>query len=117
MQKNYGAVGAFATKNLPILLARFSEWGLPRPVVMTHFNKTGFHMNPDRESCEKAAAAHDVSILAMGSLASGFLRPPEAYGYLAGVKNIDGVVVGASSPAHIRETFAAIKGNMPRLAL
>jgi hypothetical protein len=117
MQKNYGAVGAFATKNLPTLLERFAEWGLPRPVVMTHFNKTGFHMNPDRESCEKAAAAHDVSILAMGSLASGFLTPAAAYSYLGGVKNIDGVVVGASSPAHICETFAAIKSNMPRLAL
>jgi len=117
MQKSYGAVGAFATKNLPTLLARFSEWGLPRPVVMTHFNKAGFHMNPDRESCETAAAAHEVSILAMGSLASGFLTPSVAYGYLGGVRNIDGVVVGASSPAHIRETFAAIKSNMPRLAL
>jgi hypothetical protein len=116
MQKNYGATGAFATKNLPIFLERFAEWGLPRPVVMTHFNKAGYHMNPDRVSCEKAAAAHEVSILAMGSLASGYLRPPEAYAYLGGVKNIDSVVVGASSPAHIRETFAAIKSNMPRLA-
>ena len=115
MQKNYGAVGAFTTKNLPTLLARFAEWGLPRPVVMTHFNQAGFHMNPDREACEKAAAAHEVSILAMGSLASGFLTPSAAYAYLGGVQNIDGVVVGASSPAHIRETFSAIKSNMPRL--
>lgn len=117
MKKTYGATGAFATKNLPIFLARFKEWGLPRPVVMTHFNKAGYHMNPDRESCEKAAAEFDVSILAMGSLASGFLKPDEAYSYLGKVENIDGVVVGASSPAHIRETFGAIKTNMPRLGM
>jgi hypothetical protein len=117
VEKNHGATGAFATKNLPIFLERFREWGLPRPVVMTHFNKVGYHMNPDREACEKAAAAHDVSILAMGSLASGFLKPDEAYSYLGGVGNIDGVVVGASSPAHIRETFGAIKANMPKLAV
>lgn len=117
MKKTYGATGAFATKNLPTFLARFKEWGLPRPVVMTHFNKVGYHMNPDRESCEKATAEFDVSILAMGSLASGFLKPDEAYAYLGKVQNIDGVVVGASSPAHIRETFGAIKANMPRLGL
>lgn len=116
VEKSYGAVGAFTTKNLPTFLERFKEWGLPRPVVMTHVNKAGFHMNPDRAACERAAASHDVSILAMGSLASGFLKPDEAYTYLAGVKNIDSVVVGASSPGHIRETFGAIKAHMPRLA-
>ena len=106
------AQGAFATKNLPMLLDRFREWGLPQPVVMTHFNKAGYHMNPDRARCEEAAARHDASILAMGSLASGYLKPDEAYEYLAGVRNIDGVVVGVSRPAHIDETFAAIKRHM-----
>jgi hypothetical protein len=104
--------GAFATKNLPSLIERFAEWGLPKPVIMTHFNKVGYHMNPDRATCERAAATHEVSILAMGSLASGFLDPEEAYSYLAGVKNIDAVVVGVSRLAHIEETFAAIRRHM-----
>lgn len=116
LKKNYDSVGAFATKNLPTFLQRFKEWGLPAPVVMTHFNKAGYHMNPDRDSCVKAASDYDVSILAMGSLASGYLKPDEAYSWLGGVKHIDGVVVGATSPAHIRETFSAIKANMPGLA-
>lgn len=107
--------GAFATKNLPTLIERFAEWGLPKPLVMTHFNKIGYHMNPDRDACERAAAAHNVSILAMGSLASGFLNPEEAYSYLAGVKSIDGVVVGVSRLAHLEETFAAIRRYMFRL--
>jgi hypothetical protein len=115
-RKSFSSRGAFTTKNLPLLLERFKEWGLPAPVVMTHFNKTGYHMNPDRASCERAAAAHDVSILAMGSLASGYLRPDEAYQYLGQVANIDGVVVGASRPEHIRETFGAIARHMPRLS-
>ena len=109
-----GAQGAFATKNLPHFLETFAQWGLERPLVMTHFNKSGYHMNPDREACERAAAAHPVSVLAMGSLASGYLTPDEAYAYLAGVRNIDGVVVGVSRQAHIDETFAAIKRHMPR---
>jgi len=115
-RKSFGTEGAFATKNLPTLLARFREWGLPKPLVMTHFNKIGYHMNPDRASCEQSAAAHDVSILAMGSLASGYLAPDEAYAYLGQVANIDGVVVGASRPEHIEETFAAIRRHLPAFA-
>jgi hypothetical protein len=114
-RKGFGAQGAFATKNLPLLLERFKAWGLPAPVVMTHFNKIGYHMNPDRASCERAAAAHDVSILAMGSLASGYLSPDEAYAYLGQVAHIDGIVVGVSRPEHIEDTFGAITRHMPRL--
>jgi hypothetical protein len=109
-----GAEGAFATKNLPSFLEAFTRWGLPRPLVMTHFNKAGYHMNPDRTRCEQAVADHPVSVLAMGSLASGYLRPDDAYAYLAGVRNIGGVVVGVSRLSHIDETFAAIRKHMGR---
>jgi hypothetical protein len=107
-----GGTGAFATKNLPVLLERFREWNLPAPVVMTHFNKAGYQMNPDRAACERAATGHNVSILAMGSLASGFLKPKDAYDYLGGIRNIDGVVVGVSRISHIEETFTAIRQSM-----
>ena len=105
----HGADGAFATKNLPLLCSSFAEWNLPPPVVMTHFNKTGFHMNPSREACEQAMLAHRPEVMAMGTLASGFLKPDEAYAYLATVPNIRSIVVGVSSPGHVRETFAAIR--------
>lgn len=104
--------GAFATKNLPLLLDSFREWGLPKPMVMTHFNKAGYHMNPSRAACEQAAAAHDVDIMAMGTLASGFLKPDEAYAYLGGVANIRSVVVGVSSPSHMDETFTCIRQHL-----
>jgi hypothetical protein len=102
--------GTFATKNLPLLLKRFAEWRLSKPVVMTHFNKVGYHMNPSMAACEEAAREHPVDIMAMGTLASGFLKPKEAYEYLASVPNIKSVVVGVSSPEHIEETFSAIAG-------
>jgi hypothetical protein len=117
ISRSFRSQGAFTTKNLPLMLQRFAEWGLPKPVVMTHFNKIGYHMNPDRENCEIAAAGREVSILAMGSLASGFLKPDEAYAYLGGVTNIDGVVVGVSRVEHIAETFDAIARHMPRLGI
>lgn len=114
-RRSFGAEGAFATKNLPFLLERFNAWGLPRPLVMTHFNKIGYHMNPDRASCERAAGEFDVSMLVMGSLASGYVDPDAAYSYLSQVSNVDGVVVGVSRSEHIRDTFNAIARHMPHL--
>jgi hypothetical protein len=111
IERSHRAQGAFATKNLPMLLARFAEWGLPAPVVMTHVNKAGYHMNPSRAACEAALRKHEVSVMAMGTLASGHLRPDEAYAYLANVPKIESVVVGVSSPAHIAETFAALRNH------
>ena len=105
----FGAQGAFATKNLPGLLAQFDEWGFERPVVMTHFNKAGYHMNPSRKACEEALAKYDATVMAMGSLASGFLKPNEAYDYLSKIPRIDSVVVGVSSKDHVQETFGALK--------
>ena len=109
IDRRYDSTGAFATKNLPTLIARFAEWGLPAPVVMTHFNKTGFSMNPSRELCEAAVENNDVHVMAMSTLASGYLTPAEAYEYLARFDNIESVVVGVSSPAHAAETFAELK--------
>lgn len=116
IRRSFGATGAFTTKNLPFFLERFERWGLSKPLVMTHFNKAGYGMNPSREDCETAAASHDVSLLVMGSLASGYLGPDEAYEYLGTVSNVAGIVVGASSPSHIAETFGSIKRHLPHLA-
>ena len=117
IRRAYGAQGAFATKNLPFLLERFKQWGLPPPLVMTHVNMAGYHMNPDREACERAAAEYECRILVMGSLASGYLRPDEAYAYLSTISNIDGVVVGVSRPEHVTETFGAIRRHLPQLRM
>ena len=66
-------------------------------------------MNPSREACEQAMQLHAPDVMAMGTLASGFLKPDEAYAYLATIPNIRSVVVGVSSPNHVSETFAAIR--------
>ncbi len=65
-------------------------------------------MNPSREACEDAVSKYDATIMAMGSLASGYLNPDDAYEYLAKIPKIASVVVGVSSEAHAKETFAAI---------
>lgn len=106
--KRYEAEPAFATKNLPMLAEKFGAWGFEKPLVLTHFNKVGFNMNPSRQACERCLAESDVQIMTMGSLASGYLKPDEAYHYLFGLPRMDSVVVGVSTRAHAEDTFAAI---------
>jgi len=111
LDKNHNSQGSFATKNLPLLQQRFKEWGLPTPTVLTHANKIGFHMNPSLPACEDALNEGVSNVMAMGTLASGYLSPDEAYSYLGQFPTIKSVVVGVSSSKHADETFAAIKTN------
>ncbi|RMH57747.1 MAG: hypothetical protein D6679_06020 [Candidatus Hydrogenedentota bacterium] len=104
-----GAAAAYCTYNLPYLLRRLHEWGIERPVIMASFNKAGYQMNPDRPSNERALKEGGLSFVAMGTLASGYLRPAEAYEYLFRFPNVDSIVVGVSTEAHAEETFAVIR--------
>ncbi|MEM7165317.1 MAG: hypothetical protein AAF581_07630 [Planctomycetota bacterium] len=118
IEKRFDSRPAFATKNLPLLAQRFAEYGFERPAVLAHFNKIGFGMNPDRESCERCLREHDIEVMAMGTLASGYIQPADAYSYLGsldgvgGEPGIDSVVVGVSTPEHGRETFGEIRTHM-----
>jgi hypothetical protein len=118
--KLVNAQPAFTTKNLPLFLQRCQEYGLGTPLVMTHVNACGFSMNPSREAVESALGKSPARVMAMSTLASGHLKPREAFSYLAGVQQIESVVVGASSRAHIQETVEAIRtcflkeSNQPR---
>lgn len=104
---------AYATMNMPLLVERFKEWGFEPPFVMANVNKVGFAMNPSREACERCMAENDFDVMAMGSLASGYLKPDEAYEYLGRLGTVDSVVVGVSTREHAKETFDAIRRHMP----
>ncbi len=47
----------------------------------------------------------------MSSLASGYLKPKEAYEYLYSLPKIDSVVVGVSNKNHATETFGEIRNQ------
>jgi hypothetical protein len=115
IKKEFGAEAAFATKNLPLFLRKFDEWGYRRPLVMPHLNKLGFSMNPNRVACEEALANYPARVMAMSTLASGYLKPDEAYAYLSKLNHVESVVVGASSKGHVDETFNAIKTHFKHL--
>lgn len=110
IKKRFGARGGFATKNLPLLVERFKKYGFESPLVLAQINKIGFGMNPSREACEAALASSSLEVMAMGTLASGYLRPVEAYEYLFACPAVKSVVVGVSTPSHAAETFAAVRG-------
>jgi len=95
-----GITPGFNTRNFPYLVKKFSEWQieLDQVLIQTPFNKVGFQMNPSRRECEKTLQSlQSPSVLAISVLAAGYFKPPEAVDYIVGLKNLKGVVAGAST--------------------
>lgn len=109
IRKRYKTSPAFGTLNLERLYRFLSECGLKDPIIMAPFNKTGFHMNPSRESSEKVVGEGGFTLLAMNVLVSGALSPREAFEYLGRFPNIRHVIIGASHPEHVSESFGLAK--------
>lgn len=111
VEDNYGVTPAFGTLNFARLVTKFDEWGIHKPLIMASFNKVGFQMNPSREECERCLSEYDVNVLAMSTLAAGYLKPTEAYEYLFSLPNIKSVVAGVSTQEHAQETFNIIRNG------
>jgi hypothetical protein len=110
-----GIKPGFETRNFAYLVDRFREWGidLGEIIIATPFNKVGFQMNPSRIECEKALEnLPRPGVIAMSILAAGYLKPPEAIGYIRSLPNLVGVVVGVSKEQHARETFKLLEEGL-----
>lgn len=111
IRKKYKVIPGFVTLNLPYLLSKFQEWGIEDVVISSSINAAGFNMHPSKEEYEKLIAANDPSkyqLIAMNVLASGSISPKESFDYINSL-NIQSVVFGASSKAHIQSTVNSIK--------
>jgi hypothetical protein len=100
-------VPGFHTRNFPLLLKKFDEWGMDpkKMLITTPFNKAGFQMNPSRKACEEALASlSDPVVLAISVFAGGYFKPPEAFDYIASLDNIKGIVAGVSTKQQAIET-------------
>lgn len=98
----------FETRNFPYLVDKFSEWGIDfsKLTLTSSFNKVGFQMCPSQSECEEALErAKDAEVIAMSVLAAGYLKPAEAYGYIARLDGISGLVIGVSKEQQAKETF------------
>ncbi|NOZ61624.1 MAG: hypothetical protein GXO74_08065 [Calditrichaeota bacterium] len=112
VQKKYNAVPAFCTKNLPRLMKLLERTPIKNPLIMASINKLGYQVNPSREEFEDALKKYELQLLAMSTLAAGYLKPKEAYEYLFSLPRVDSVVVGLSSTNHAVETFSEIRKHI-----
>ncbi len=98
----------FNTCNFAFLVDKLNEWDITtnEVVVAAPFNKIGFQMNPSKTACEEALLTVRRPILiAISVLAAGYLKPTEAFDYLASLSNLRGVAIGVSKERHAKETF------------
>ena len=111
IRKKYKVTPGFVTLNLPYLKGKFEQWGIEDVVLCSSINAAGFNMHPSKEEYEKLIATNDTSkyqLMAMNVLASGSITTKESFDYINKL-NIQSVVFGASSKAHIQSTVDAIK--------
>jgi len=107
--KRYNALPGFGTLNLPMLITKLNNCGVTNALVMASFNKKGLYMNPSRESYEQIVSKYDFRLLANGVLASGALKPKDAFDYLFSHKPDASVIIGASSKSHLEESIDLLK--------
>ena len=109
VRDKYKAEPAFNSMNMPKLVEFLLECGLENPIVCSSVNKIGYLMNPDIASYEETISAKPFRPMAMSILASGAVPPREAIDYVVHQKNIQSIVFGASSRAHIVQTKEMIE--------
>jgi hypothetical protein len=104
IKSTYGVDPAFNTMNMPHLVNFLEECGINNPIICSSINKAGYLMCPSREEYEKTLATKQFRAMAMSVLASGAVPVAEAIDYVCKLPNIQGIVFGASSKAHISQT-------------
>jgi hypothetical protein len=109
--EKYQVAPAFCTLNSPKLMNFLNDININNPVLMAPFNPIGFQMNPSKEEAENVLSKIPSQMIAMSTLAAGYVNPKEAYAYLSSLPNIKSVIVGASSQEHINESFKHINEN------
>ena len=109
VEGKYGVRAGFMTLNMPRLVDFLLARGIKDPVVCSAINKSGFQMNPDVATYERALRTKPFQALAMSVMAAGALPPREAFEYVAGLKEVKSILFGASTKAHLEETKAVFE--------
>ncbi len=108
VNKKYDAEAGFITMNMPKLLAVLEEGGVENPIICTSINKVGFRMSGGIEVYEETLRTKKLRVVAMQVLAGGAIPSKEAIEYVCNLPNIESILFGASSKAHINDTVANI---------
>ena len=105
VKKKYNCRPGFATKNLNNFLNLIQDKNLNDIFILTHVNKIGYEMNPNKVIIEEKIVNTKIDIICMSILASGYLKPEEALNYIKSL-NINSnlsTVIGCSTENHILE--------------
>ena len=115
LRDHYKVEAGLVTKNFPRMSSALQEWNLEYPYIMTSFNKVGFQMNPTRAECEESLKTFKGSVIAMSVFAGGYLKPQEAYDYIASLPKVNTAVIGMSSVEHAKNTLEIfLHGSRPK---
>jgi hypothetical protein len=114
IRERYNAEPGFITMNLPRLLDTLDKIGIENPIVCSNINKIGFRMSGGIEAYHKALHDRPFRAVAMSVFASGAIPPREALEWIFQQPNIESIVFGASSRAHIRNTKSLAEELMAR---
>ena len=106
IKDNYHVKPGLVTKNFPRLVRFLEDCNIDIPTIMTSFNPIGYQMNPSKMECEKQIFKTEV--IAMNTLAAGYVKPLESFEYLSKF-GLSSVVVGMSTKEHAQETISAFK--------
>ena len=101
LKDNYNMEAGLVTKNYAKTILSLEEWNIKLPTIMTSFNPIGYQMNPTKEECETHLGK--TRVIAMNTLAAGYVKPNDAFSYIKNL-DIDSVVVGMSKKEHIIDT-------------
>lgn len=108
VDKKYDAEPAFQSMNLPMLLQALDECDIKNPIICSSINKIGFRMCGGIQAYENLLREKKCRPIAMSVFASGAIPPKDAIDYVCNIKEIESIVFGASTPAHIEETKTLI---------
>jgi hypothetical protein len=109
VRSRYDAEPGFITMNLPLLLDALDRAGVENPLVCSNINKLGFRMSGGVEAYHRALATRPFRAVAMSVMASGAIDVREALEWIRGLPNIESVVLGASSRAHIGQAAGIVR--------
>jgi hypothetical protein len=109
IKNKYGAEPGFQTMNLPLLLNMLESCEIENPIICSVINKTGFRMCGGLKTYEELLRVKQFRPIAMSIFASGAIPPKEAIEYICRIKEIESIVFGASTYAHIKQTKELIE--------
>ncbi|MGV8910315.1 MAG: hypothetical protein ACOH1Y_15135 [Propionicimonas sp.] len=113
VRTRYRAEPGFITMNTPMLLTALDRAGIENPIVCSNINKAGFRMSGGLEGYQRALAERPFRAVAMSVFASGAIPPREAIEWVCAQPNIEAIVFGASTRAHIAATRGLVGEYWP----